>query len=241
LKDWTLAHLELIARARRQILIANAYFIPSRQMIAELRRAARRGVRVVILTNSPETNDISSVGYWYQTEPHKQWPALPSGPERLPFTDRIIAVGADLVPAVAHSEPPIQVQDLPGRATNGKQLFLTPADDKAWVEIPFTVARDTRAFLVGKLSHSWDSGTYRASLDGHELEVMDLYRAAPTPREHKWGMRELRAGPHVLRLQCVGRPDRSKGYFLGFDALAMRVPAYTRPAGKDLRDLQAVK
>ena len=147
----------------------------------------------------------------------------------------------DLMSSVAHSEHPIQVQDLPGRATNGKQLFLTPADDKAWVESPFTVARDTRAFLVGKLSHSWDSGTYRASLDGHELEVMDLYRAAPTPREHKWGMRELRAGPHVLRLQCVGRPDQSKGYFLGFDALAMRVPAYTRPAGKDLRDLQAVK
>jgi len=189
-----------------------------------------------------ERDDLmSSVAYWYQTEPHKQWPALPSGPERLPFTDRIIAVGADLVPAVAHSEPPIQVQDLPGRATNGKQLFLTPADDKAWVESPFTVARDTRAFLVGKFSHSWDSGTYRASLDGHELEVMDLDRAAPTPREHQWGMRELRAGPHVLRLQCVGRPDQSKGYFLGFDALAMRVPAYPRPAGKDLRDLQAVK
>jgi len=55
------AYLELIARSQRQILIANAYFIPSRPMIAELKRAARRGARVVVLTNSPETNDIGSV------------------------------------------------------------------------------------------------------------------------------------------------------------------------------------
>jgi putative cardiolipin synthase len=55
------AYLNLIARAKRTILIANAYFIPSRMVIDALQAAARRGVRVVILTNSPQTNDIRSV------------------------------------------------------------------------------------------------------------------------------------------------------------------------------------
>jgi putative cardiolipin synthase len=55
------AYLAMIARAKRRILIANAYFIPSRRMSDALRAAARRGVRVVILTNSAETNDIRSV------------------------------------------------------------------------------------------------------------------------------------------------------------------------------------
>ena len=55
------AYANLIARARKRIVIANAYFIPSRDLARRLRDAARRGVRVVILTNSPETNDIHSV------------------------------------------------------------------------------------------------------------------------------------------------------------------------------------
>lgn len=187
-----------------------------------------------------ERDDLmSSVAFWYQTEPHKPWPALPSGPDRLPSRDETIAVGYQLVPTAAHSEHPMSVQDLPGMATDGKQMFFTPRDDRGWVEIPFTIAEDTTALLVGKFIHSWDYGTYRALLDGQQLEIMDLYNSAPTPKEHKWGMRALKAGEHVLRLECVGKPEKSTGYFLGFDALAFRIPAYTRPAGKDLRELQA--
>jgi hypothetical protein len=33
-----------------------------------------------------ERDDLfSSVAFWYQIEPHKPWPALQTGPERLPF------------------------------------------------------------------------------------------------------------------------------------------------------------
>ena len=55
------AYEDLIRRAERTLFIANAYFIPSRQLTTQLKAAARRGVRVVILTNSPATNDISAV------------------------------------------------------------------------------------------------------------------------------------------------------------------------------------
>ncbi|RLB64358.1 MAG: hypothetical protein DRI90_04760 [Deltaproteobacteria bacterium] len=55
------AYDNLIDRATKTVLIANAYFIPSRGLADHLKSAARRGVRVVILTNSPETNDIRPV------------------------------------------------------------------------------------------------------------------------------------------------------------------------------------
>ena len=55
------AYLHLIQRAKKSVLIANAYFIPSRQLMEALKDAARRGVKVVVLTNSPETNDIQPV------------------------------------------------------------------------------------------------------------------------------------------------------------------------------------
>jgi len=186
-----------------------------------------------------ERDDLmSSVAFWYQTEPHKPWPPLPPGPERRPFRDQVILVGADAVATARHSEHPLQVQDLPGLATGGRQLFFTPADDQGWVEVTFTLAQEQTADLWGKMLHSWDYGTYRVRLDGQELEVMDLHNEAVTPVAHRWGTRQLAAGEHTLRFECVGKAEESRGFFLGFDALVARIPAYSRPAGKDLRDLQ---
>jgi putative cardiolipin synthase len=52
------AYLKLIGEAKNEILIANAYFVPWPVFIKALKDAARRCVKVVILTNSPETNDV---------------------------------------------------------------------------------------------------------------------------------------------------------------------------------------
>ena len=54
----TQAYLKLIRDAKEEVLIVNVYFIPSAKFIAAIRDAARRCVRVIILTNSPETNDL---------------------------------------------------------------------------------------------------------------------------------------------------------------------------------------
>jgi putative cardiolipin synthase len=52
------AYLKLFDDAEREIIICNAYFIPSSDFIDAVRNAVNRGVRVIILTNSPETNDL---------------------------------------------------------------------------------------------------------------------------------------------------------------------------------------
>lgn len=51
------AHLHLFSRAREQIRIAHAYFIPDRKVIRSLRRAIRRGVDVQVLV--PQSSDVS--------------------------------------------------------------------------------------------------------------------------------------------------------------------------------------
>ena len=51
------AYRKLIESAEREIIICNAYFIPSPEFIGTIADAVGRGVRVIILTNSPETND----------------------------------------------------------------------------------------------------------------------------------------------------------------------------------------
>jgi len=52
------AYQKLFDNAEREIIICNAYFIPSNNFIDAVRDAVDRGVRVIILTNSPETNDL---------------------------------------------------------------------------------------------------------------------------------------------------------------------------------------
>ncbi|MGW8313918.1 MAG: phospholipase D-like domain-containing protein [Desulfuromonadales bacterium] len=52
------AYLKLFEDTRQEIIICNAYFIPSAKFIDAVRDAVSRGVRVVILTNSPDTNDL---------------------------------------------------------------------------------------------------------------------------------------------------------------------------------------
>lgn len=185
-----------------------------------------------------ERDDLmSSVAFWYQVEPHQPWPALPAGPERLPFQEQMLVVGHRAVAGAKHSAHPIQVQPV-GGVTDGKQLWLTPNDNQGWVELSFKAEKEAAAELWIKLLHSSDYGIYRVSVDGRAMGEFDLYSANIGPVTHKLGTQTLSAGEHTLRLQCVGKSDKSKGYFLGFDTLLARIPVYSRPPGFDLRTIQ---
>ena len=189
-----------------------------------------------------ERDDLmSSVALWYQTEPHKPWPALPPGPERLADRTRKIVVGWKAVPQAKHSEHPIQVQDLPGVAKEGKQLWFTPGDDKGWVEVIFKLDRELNGRLLGKLVQSWDYGTYRVMLDGKALGTVDLYAENVTAKTCDWGHQTLAAGKHSLRFECAGKAEKSKGYFFGLDTVDVAGSAYERPPNFDLRKIQVTK
>ena len=62
------AYIKLIERAEQEVLVANAYFVPTPSMIQALTDAARRCTAIQLISNSPETNDlpeISLVGRGY--------------------------------------------------------------------------------------------------------------------------------------------------------------------------------
>jgi putative cardiolipin synthase len=65
------AHLKLLASAQREVLIANAYFLPTISTRLAIKEAAARCVRVVILSNGAETSDtpgINPLARGYYTE-----------------------------------------------------------------------------------------------------------------------------------------------------------------------------
>ena len=62
------SYMKLFTAAEEELLIANAYFVPTPTVSAALEDAAKRCVSVTLISNSPETNDlpeISMVGRGY--------------------------------------------------------------------------------------------------------------------------------------------------------------------------------
>jgi cardiolipin synthase C len=65
------AYLKLLDTARSEVLIGNAYFVPTPSFRLAVETAAKRCVRVVLLSNGVETNDtpgISMMGRSYYTD-----------------------------------------------------------------------------------------------------------------------------------------------------------------------------
>jgi putative cardiolipin synthase len=65
------AYVKLIERAQSEVLIANAYFVPTPTLLAALTDAAKRCAAVRIVSNSTETNDLPEItlvgrGYYAQ-------------------------------------------------------------------------------------------------------------------------------------------------------------------------------
>jgi putative cardiolipin synthase len=59
------AHLELLARARSNVVVATPYFLPGAAGLSTLRAARERGVRLSVLTNSLATTDEPLVHFGY--------------------------------------------------------------------------------------------------------------------------------------------------------------------------------
>lgn len=185
-----------------------------------------------------ERDDLmSTVAYWYQTEPHKPWPALPPGPERLPFADRVLAQGEALIPDASFLEAPIEPQSIAG-ASAGSQLFYRPETEDGWVEVTFNLDEPVEGYVILRITNSWDYGRYRVSLDGERVGEWDLFSALVVPTDYSIGLRSLAAGEHTIRFECVGKNPVSPGYYMGFDAISIREPAYSRAPDVDLRTLQ---
>ncbi len=168
-------------------------------------------------------DDFSSVAYWYQTEPHKPFPKLPSGYERLYEMNSIVFEGEDLVKDAKAQPQNVQVQELAGLLSNNNQLFFTPGEAPASVTVRFKVPKAGKYSLVANLVRSWDYGVYQAYLDGKKVGAeMDLYaQSVSYPKGFLLGVHNLEAGMHELRFETNKKNNLSTGYYFGLDYIEL--------------------
>ena len=96
------SYLKMFAGVEEELLVANAYFVPTPAITAALEDAAKRCVTVKLVTNSPETNDlpeISMVGRGY-------------------YKDLLAVNGAPEVAACENEDAGIQIWEWVGKAAD---------------------------------------------------------------------------------------------------------------------------
>ncbi len=166
-------------------------------------------------------DDDSSVAFWYQLEPHKAYPAMPVGYDRLyyDFSNTLEAEG--LLDKTAATAGPLSKQE-GGAWSGGAQLFWTPTEANQSISIPFEVTEENTYTIVLIMTFSHDYGIFQYELDGAPLGTpIDQYHPTVVTRERQMPPRKLGAGTHTLTVRNVGKNVDSAGYYFGLDGLLL--------------------
>lgn len=176
-------------------------------------------------TNSwnPREDDYSSVAFWYQTgEPTFAARAPHARERRLPSLERVTVRAADFAAEEHHGTGEARSQQV-GVHDAPHLLYMPPAAEGAWLEIPVTVEKKEPLRLLLNVTKSYDFGIYQAYFDGTRIgDRFDLYgediEAGEVHLLDFWPD----PGKHTLRLECVGRNPRSQGCYCGIESVRLR-------------------
>jgi hypothetical protein len=182
-------------------------------------------------------DDIASVAFWYQTEPHAAFPQLPALAERLRDAKRppLRLAGAIECEALAidNRTPDIaaEPQDLQGIGpgwSGDAQLFVRAQKLGDFVELVIPAKGAGPRKIVLHATRASDYGMLRFTVNGKAASVsFDGYAVKPTPTGPiNLGVHEPKDGKFALRAEVVGTNPAATGgkYFFGLDAVVLENP-----------------
>jgi hypothetical protein len=182
-------------------------------------------------------DDIASVAYWYQAEPHAPFPKLPALAQRLREAKRppVKIAGAyecESLEVAAHTPGIVaEAQDLRGIGTGWSgdaQLFVQARKVGDFVEITIPAKEPGARKIVLHATRASDYGMLRFTVNGKAAEVtFDGCAAKPAPTGPiNLGVHEPKDGKFVLRAEVLGANPASIGlkYFFGLDAVVLNKP-----------------
>ncbi|MBN8459117.1 MAG: DUF2961 domain-containing protein [Verrucomicrobia bacterium] len=194
-------------------------------------------------TNSwnPREDDYSSVAFWYQTgEPTFAARAPHARERRLPSLERVTVRAADFAAGEHHGTGEARTQQVAVHDAP-HLLYMPPAAEGAWLEIPVTVEKKEPLRLLLNVTKSYDFGIYQAYFDGVRVgDRFDLFSENIEVGEVHLLDFWPDPGKHTLRLECVGRNPRSQGCYCGIESVRLRerrprVAEWARDKDRDWR------
>jgi hypothetical protein len=183
------------------------------------------------------SDDISSVAYWYQAEPHAPFPKLPNAPERLREVKRppTWLAGAQECESltIVNQTPgivaePQDVSSVGDGWSGGSQLFVRAGKEGDFVELAIPAKEPGPRMVILHATRAPDYGKLRFSINGKAAKAtFDGYAKKPVPAGPiNLGVFEPKDGKFILRVEVLGANPASSGgkYFFGLDAVLLEKP-----------------
>ena len=183
------------------------------------------------------SDDIASVAYWYQAEPHAPFPKLPGLAERLRDAKRppVRLAGAqecesmEIVNRTSGLDAAPQELSGIGNGWSGDaQLFIRAAKVGDYVELAIPAKDSGARKVILHATRATDYGMLRFSVNGKDTVVaFDGYAEKPTPTGPiSLGVHEPKDGRLMLRVEVLGANPAATGgkYFFGLDAVVLEKP-----------------
>jgi hypothetical protein len=161
---------------------------------------------------------LSSVVYWYQTEPHKQFARIPAVQERLPFAVEVdrnalqfsqfeIANKPERVVAAIDS---LLFYDQSGRKLSAWGLSFAASGEKVEFAIPIEATEKYHVKLLA--AHGINHGKFKIGFEGGQQISFDGFNdAGDRLLEIDLGKQILAQGMQKFVLQCEGKNPDSRG------------------------------
>lgn len=186
-----------------------------------------------IHSNAPEDlpDNYSCVAYWYQTEPHLEFPEMPVVADRIPKINKspmkiegaLEAENLSIARRSAKDEVLIQnMTAFQGLWSNDKQIWFPANNVGDFFELKFNIHDSDQYLVHGYFTKSHDYGIMNVYIDNSLLNItpIDLYaREAQTADPLKLGKIKLKKGMHIIKFVSVGRNMASSSYMIGVDCL----------------------
>lgn len=189
-------------------------------------------------------DDIASVAYWYQTEPHAAFPPLPSlemrtRDARRPPVKFEGAVECETLKDILRTpDLPVEVQNLEGLGSGwsaGAQLFVRAPQVGSVVELVVPAEQAGPHRITLHATRAPDYGILQFSVNDRTVEpTFDGYAEAAAPSGPiDLGVHEPQDGKFYIRVEVVGTNAASTGqkYYLGLDAVVLSPANAARESG----------
>ena len=185
-------------------------------------------------TNNDHEADYSSVAYWYQSEPHKPFPAFTKDASTLlPFIPpppfKVAgAIEAESLLATAKAtsgDVSVQAMEVFGDGWSGdSQLWWLPRESGAVLTLQLPAPDDGEYNLTGYFTKAKDYAKIKVMQGDKQVgEEVNLFGPDVVPTKAiSLGKISLKKGDNAIKIVIFGKDDKSDGYLVGIDAFTLK-------------------
>jgi hypothetical protein len=172
-------------------------------------------------------DDFSSVAFWYQSEPHAPFPALPAAAERLPESAPQSYHEAGAIEAESlinmFQDDSASVQEMSNYAdkwSDNKHVWFRP-DGPHTYTLPLELSAPEAAMPLATLWYTCapDYGTVEMWVNGAKAAEWDGYNADGVVRKSLQCPLSLKEGANVIEVRITGKNEQSSGFMAGIDCI----------------------